>query len=125
MHVGPSPRGGRGVFTSEPIPKGALIEISPVIVLPGRDRPRIDGTKLHDYYFIWGEKDDKCAIVLGYGSLYNHAYQPNAEYTPDYEQRTLDFYALRDIGAGEEITVNYSGDPAGEMEVWFDLKENG
>jgi SET domain-containing protein len=122
LFVGPSSRGGRGVFTSAPIPKGSIIEISPVIVMPGQERSQIDQTKLHDYYFIWGDEDDQCAIVLGYGSLYNHAYQPNAEYAPDFERQTLDFYALRDIQAGEEITVNYSGDPEGEIELWFDMK---
>ncbi len=123
IFVAPSPLGGRGVFTSEDIPEGSLIEISPVIVLPARDIPHIHATKLHDYYFIWGKKDRKCAIVLGYGSIYNHSYEPNAEYVPDYENKTLDFFALRDIKAGEEITVNYSGDPEGEKEVWFRVRE--
>ena len=120
LFVAPSQLGGRGFFTTTAIPKGSLIEISPVIVMPGKDRPQIDQTKLHDYYFIWGEKDDQCAIVLGYGSLYNHAYHPNAEYAPDFKKQTLDFYALRPIKAGEEITVNYAGDPEGRIDLWFD-----
>ena len=28
----------------------------------------------------------------------------------DYEQQTMDVYALRDIAAGEEITFNYNGE---------------
>jgi len=120
LFVGPSERGGRGVFTSKPIPKGSIIEVSPVIVLPGKDRTHLDKTQLHDYYFIWGEKDDHCALVLGYGSLYNHDFEPNAEYRPDFEGATLDFYALQDIPAGTEVTVNYSGDPGGRIELWFE-----
>ena len=123
LFIAPSQRGGRGVFTSAPIHKGSIIEISPVIVMSKEDRVQIDDTKLHDYYFIWGEQDDQCAIVLGYGSLYNHAYKPNAEYTPDFGGKTLDFYALRDIKAGEEITVNYSGDPQGHIDLWFEEKK--
>jgi SET domain-containing protein len=123
IYVAPSPLGGRGVFTSEDIPEGTPIEISPVIVLPHKDVPHIHATKLHDYYFTWGNKDQKCAIVLGYGSIYNHSYHPNAQYVPDYQGQTLDFYALTDIKAGEEITVNYSGNPEGERMVWFEVRE--
>lgn len=125
IYIAPSPLGGRGVFTSEDIPAGSIIEISPVIVLPAKDVAHIHATKLHDYYFIWGKKDKKCAIVLGYGSIYNHSYHPNAQYRADYNGKTLDFFALTDIKAGEEITVNYSGDPEGERRVWFEVKEEG
>ncbi len=122
IYVAPSPLGGRGVFTSKAIKEGTPIEISPVIVLPEKDVPHIKATKLHDYYFIWGKKDKKCAIILGYGSIYNHSYHPNAEYVPDFKGKTLDFFALHDIKAGEEITVNYSGDPEGENKFWFKVK---
>ena len=122
LYVAPSQKGGRGVFTSASIPRGTKIESSPVIVLPEKDRSKVHATLLHDYYFIWGEKDDKCAIVLGYGSIYNHQYEPNAEYEPDFIKNTLHFYALRDIKAGEEITVNYSGDPEGKIDLWFEQK---
>lgn len=116
--------GGRGVFTALPIPKGSVIEICPVIAMPIAEKALLDNTALYDYYFIWGDEDDQCAIVLGYGSLYNHAYEPNAQYAPDYAGNTLDFYALRDIEAGEEITVNYNGDPKEHTELWFEVEEN-
>lgn len=123
LFIAPSPLGGRGVFTSEPIPAGGIIEICPVLVLPLNDRAHLDQTKLHDYYFIWGEQDNQCAIVLGFGSLYNHAYEPNAEYAPDFNSSTLAFYALGAIPAGTEITVNYSGDPSGRIKLWFNEKQ--
>ncbi|HKK73679.1 MAG TPA: SET domain-containing protein [Saprospiraceae bacterium] len=117
--IGPSKKGGRGVFSTAFISKGTLIETCPVISMPKQARSKLDQTMLHDYYFIWGEADQRCALVLGYGSLYNHDYQPNAEYEPDYQHDLLSFYARQDIKAGEEITVNYSGDPAGDMNLWF------
>jgi SET domain-containing protein len=122
LYVAPSDKGGRGIFSSEYIPKGALIETCPVISMPQKARQQLDETKLHDYYFIWGEKDQKCAIVLGYGSLYNHDYHPNAEYEPNYDRDELVFYALQDIQPEEEITVNYSGDPDGKIQFWFQNK---
>ena len=37
--------------------------------------------------------------------------------------RTKQFVALRAIGAGEEVTVNYNGSPKSRAKVWFDLAE--
>lgn len=51
------------------------------------------------------------AIAFGFGSLYNHSYQPNARYVKRIAERTLDYVAIRDIQCGEEITVNYNGRP--------------
>lgn len=122
LFVGPSPLNGRGVFSAEPIPRDSLLEVCPVIVLPEEDVHHIEETHLHDYYFLWGENEKQCAIVLGYGSLYNHSFSPNAEYRADYPAGALCFYALRDIPAGEEITVNYNGDPRDDSPVWFRVK---
>lgn len=119
IFVGPSHLGGRGVFTAADIPEGSLIEISPVIVLSDSDTSKIHKTKLHDYYFIWGKEDDQSAIILGYGSIYNHSFKPNAEYSPDFDNKTLQFYALKPIEAGDEITVNYNGDPSVQRKLWF------
>ncbi len=119
LYIAPSELGGKGVFTASSIDEGVLIEVSPVLVLPKKDTVHIHATRLHDYYFLWGEDQKQCGIVLGYGSLYNHAYQPNAEYRPDFKGDTLDFYTLREIQPGEEITVNYSGDPEGKQRFWF------
>lgn len=124
LFIAPSSLGGRGVFSSKLIAAGSIIEICPALVLPKKDRPHLDQTKLHDYYFIWGADDNHCAIVLGYGSLYNHAYEPNAEYEPDFVADTLTFYALDNIPAGTEITVNYSGDPSGRIDLWFKEKQS-
>lgn len=122
LFMAPSELGGRGVFTGEPVEEGALIEICPVIVLKETETPIIHGTTLHDYYFLWGDEQKQCAIALGFGSIYNHAYEPNARYLLDYEHFTIDFYAVKNIGPGEEITVNYNGEPHVQTPVWFDLE---
>lgn len=97
-----------------------MIEICPALVLPEEDLPVIHSTRLHDYYFLWGDEQKQCAIALGNGSLYNHSYEPNARYLLDYEHATIDFYCIKNIGAGEEITVNYNGEPGVSTPVWFD-----
>lgn len=120
LYVGASEIHGKGVFTYEAIPEGALLEICPVIIMPESSITLLDQTVLYDYYFQWGEKNDRCAIVLGFGSLYNHSFEPNAEYDMDYENETLDIFALRDIEAGEEILFNYFGYANARGELWFE-----
>ncbi len=122
IYVAASPLGGRGVFTAASVPEKALIEIAPMLVLKAEDKENIDATRLFNYYFLWGENEEKCAIALGYGSLYNHSFEPNARYLADFESNTLHFYALRPIEAGEEITVNYNGQAQIQDPLWFETR---
>ncbi|MFN0276813.1 MAG: SET domain-containing protein-lysine N-methyltransferase, partial [Chitinophagales bacterium] len=96
------------------------IEISPMIIFSKKDREQINDTFLYEYYFEWGESGKKGAVALGYGSLYNHSYKPNAKYIPDFDLNILEFQALRDIEAGEEITVNYNLDPDDMSPMWWE-----
>jgi uncharacterized protein len=113
---------GRGVFARRPIAKGETIERVPVIVMTADEYA--DGlarTPLKDYCFSWGI--DQVALALGYGSLYNHSYKPNARYD-DVGPSTKAFVAIRPIAQGEEITVNYNGKPTSRAKVWFELVED-
>jgi len=110
---------GRSVFTSIPLREGDLIEICPVIVIPSVEVPVIHKTFLHDYYFLWGENMKSCAIALGYGSLYNHEVDPNANFLLDFENEHIEIHAIKDIEAGEEITINYHGEPGDDEPLWF------
>lgn len=112
----------RGVYTSIEIQKGDLIEIAPVIVIPKAELPLIHKTVLHDYYFLWGESLEHCAIALGNGSLYNHATFPNATFELDIDNRTVDIYAIQDIEPGDEITINYHGEEGCTDDLWFQEK---
>ena len=103
---------GRGVFAGERITKGTQIEQCPVIALGNpRARARLRKTELVNYYFLWGDERLRVALCLGWGSIYNHSFAPNAYYEKHMEENRMDFYALRDIEPGEEITVNYNGAP--------------
>ena len=72
---------------------------------------RSHDSTLHDYYFLWGDEENQCAIALGFGSLYNHDYEPNARYFVDPEEETMEIYATKEIFPGDEITVTYNGHP--------------
>jgi SET domain-containing protein len=110
---------GRGVFTSQSIQEGEVIEICPVLIIPKIELPIIHKTVLHDYYFLWGEELESCAIALGFGSIYNHALHPNANFILDIYNQTIDIEAIVPIAAGEEITLNYHGEPGNTDELWF------
>ena len=59
-------------------------------------------------------------IALGYGSMYNHSYEPNAKYKRNFSNQTITFVAIKPIKKREEITVNYNGDPINQEKVWFE-----
>ena len=120
IFVGPSERHGKGVFSANRIEAGEIIEICPIILFPVRELLHVRATVLDDYYFDWGDDAQWYAFALGYGSIYNHSYEPNAEYEMDFVHETIDFYCVRDIEAGDEITVNYNGDPDNNTKVWFE-----
>jgi hypothetical protein len=110
---------GRGVFTANPIEEGETIEVAHVIVIPKIELPIIHKTILHDYYFVWGEDMDECALCTGFGSLYNHEVEANATFILDFENKTIDFIAIKNINAGEEITINYNGGYGDNSPLWF------
>ncbi|MGX5817433.1 SET domain-containing protein [Chitinophaga lutea] len=113
---------GRGVFTKEPIPAGTEIECSPVLVLSNGDTQVVDQTKLHNYIFLWGVRETRSCVALGYCSIYNHAYNPNCEYEMDFEKETMAIRTRRDIKKGEELSINYNGDAEDDSDVWFSVK---
>lgn len=110
---------GRGVFATRDIHSGELIHEAPVIVSPSKEYKYLKKTIMMEYVFWW-EKDEECALALGYGSLINHSYTPNALFELNFANRTIDFYAYTDIKAGEEILINYNGEPDDDEPLWFD-----
>jgi len=114
---------GRGVFTDKKISAGDIIESSPVIEFPEGEWDHVSETVISYYCYLWGEDLKIGALALGYGSLYNHSYKPNAIYIRKVSEKVIDFVAIRDIEAGEEITINYNGVSDSNQPVWFDVVE--
>ncbi len=101
-----------------------VIEIAPVIVMTSAERKLLDKTLLHDYIFEWEPDEEKlCCMALGYVPIYNHSYQSNCEYFMDYPSQTILIKTVKNINAGEELTINYNGDWNDEKNVWFDSRE--
>jgi uncharacterized protein len=113
---------GRAVFARRKISAGEVIERAPVIVIPKKEWPSVKKTVLENYAFDWGENDEEAIIALGYVSIYNHSYSPNAKLEQLTDQSMMEVTALRPIASGEEITINYNGDPANRDPLWFKVR---
>lgn len=122
LYIAETPARGRGVFSLRAFQVGEIIEVCPVIVLPAQDVPHLEKTHLYNYYFQWGDDEAQAAITLGYGSLYNHSYMPNAWYEMDFEAATITVICIAPIAAGDEITFNYNGDADDQTPIWFDVR---
>ncbi len=115
------PDSGRGVFASENIDKGAIIEVAPILILDFTDFVDTKWNLLFEYYF-W--MDDYVALALGFASIYNHSATPNAKYELSKSDQTITFIALRDIDQDEEIVFNYKGSTSSSAPLWFERKNH-
>jgi len=114
---------GRGVFAAVDIKEGDVIEICPVVMVPENQVPLLRQTELYNYYFMWGTNEEHHAagIALGFGSIYNHSYSPNATYKKLLDKHQIKFEAIKPIEKDEEITVNYNyGDPHDQSQLWIE-----
>jgi SET domain-containing protein len=108
---------GWGVFASQKIYDGELIEATPIYDL-GMVQGEPDSIMI-DYRFNWpqgsGNNWEKQVIPWGYGCLYNHSKDANAYWRSNLENETFEFVANRDIEIDEEIFTYYGG-----VEYWED-----
>lgn len=104
---------GRGVFATNKISRGDIVETCPVILIPVPKKLKKTSpnqavaTQLSRYIFGWSHSLN--ALALGLGSLYNHANYgvANMRVFPDYQDETIVFLAERDIKRGEELRFDY------------------
>lgn len=103
VFVAKSPTHGYGVFAGKNLRKGEKIEECYTIISKGGDKT------LDDYYF---DAKGKYALLTGFGIIYNHDDDPNADYTINMKTRVATITAAKTIRKGEEIFVSYG-------EEWF------
>ncbi len=103
------PGKGRGMVAARRIQAGELVDTAPVIVVPARDYAAVSSTILDGYVYDWGTDGAELAVALGFGSLYNHSFQPNVHYTKRADIQAIEYRALTDIPRGAELLVNYNG----------------
>lgn len=112
--------GGRGVFAKTDIKKGGIIESCPIIEFFESDSSNFKESNLVTYTYYFGGDKNQATILLGFGSIYNHSYTPNAIYKQ--KNMTVDFIAFKNIRRDEEILVNYLQDHKNSKNpLWFEI----
>lgn len=113
------PGKGRSVIATRNFDKGEVIEICPVITFTPTERKQLEKTFMAFYIYPW-KSTRSASLVFGYGSLINHSYDPNADWKQNFKTQSMVYKAIKPIKKGEEITVNYNGEPDDETEIdWF------
>lgn len=100
---------GWGVFTTADLPAGTLVERTPFLVLDPVDA---QNPPLNDYVFVVTHNPrsplfGQLALVLGWGSLFNHAGEANVQHHLKLKERLFDFVTTRAVSAGEQLFVDY------------------
>jgi SET domain-containing protein len=89
--------------------KAALSNAVSYLVIDDDDLQEIN--RLNDYLFTSPDGKSDYLCVLGCGMIYNHGAPPNAEWQiADGDNRFIEFTALADIKAGDEILHDYGND---------------
>ena len=108
IYVKKSSMHGYGVFAGKKIRKGEKLEECYILI------SRRGGDKaLEDYYF---DVKGKYAIFTGFGIIYNHSNDPNADYTINQKKRIVTIKASATIQKGEEIFISYGDE-------WFSSRD--
>ena len=121
-----SPKKGRGVVSKEFIKKGTIIDTAHVILFSNHENDLINKTIINNYVFEWDDPEDnseyKNALAMSFCEFLNHSYTPNVEYEKNFKDKTIKFYAIKDIQPEIELTINYNGKLDNKNPLWFDLE---
>ena len=121
-----SEKKGKGAIAKKPIKKGTIVDVAYVIPLPNKEYKKVSQTVLYNYCYIWEDPkhkpEYKNAIALSISQFINHSYKPNLKYLYDYENKAIEFSAIKNISQGEELTVNYNALVDDKSPMWFELE---
>jgi len=119
LYISNSTIHGLGVFASEFIMSGEVVEVCPILDL---EISKGDASNvLLDYRFNWpqGNEWDKQVMPFGWAGLYNHSNTPNTLWKSNISNQTFEFYTVKDINPDEELFVYY-----GDINYWSDGRQN-
>lgn len=109
IHIKETKTFGRGIYSNRNIPKNIVIEINPLIVLSKTHTNIAKNTCLNNYFYYYDQ--NKCAIALGHGSLFNHNSIPNVTYEIDKKTNTVKFITLVEVLKNQQLFIDYGYNP--------------
>lgn len=103
---------GRGVFASQPIEKGQMFHLAHLLVFPSGQYPALQETIASHYVFHIADAEDGSdnttnGLAMSPISFINHSRAASCAFEVDAASQTIRFTALRQIEAGEELTIDY------------------
>jgi len=104
LYLKNTPYMGFGVFCTNDIQKGQLIEESIMIPINTTD---IEIGNNNPHLFTWSDDRKTWAMGTGFAPFYNHSEKPNIVKKGDLINNKLKFIASENIFAGEEIIGKY------------------
>ncbi len=112
---------GRGVFATGSIRQGESFHSAHLLVFPAAEYAALQRTAAAHYVFHVSEgpdggSDTVNGLAMSPISFINHSRTANSIFALDPVGETIAFTALRDIGAGEELTIDY-GDFAEKLGI--------
>ena len=99
IYVKKSPIHGYGVFASQDLAPGELLEECHTLLFES------DSYAFNNYKFKWA--DDVAALPLGNGAIYNHSDKPNAHCEFDTVNNLMLFKVNNPIKKDQEIFISY------------------
>ena len=103
MEIRRSELHGWGVFATDPISAGELLEEVPFQYLD------MDSTAFESVRYYWPRDEpwEGMAVPAGYAMLYNHSDTANADWETLETELLFRFFATRNIETNEEILIDY------------------
>jgi len=110
VEVKDSPGKGLGVFATDYILQGEVIEECHLVTLPIPNGK--SSSLLIDYRFNWPQDSETTEQVIpfGNGCIYNHNDDNNAIWKDHPRYKVFQFIAVKNINPGEEICTYYGDD---------------
>lgn len=110
---------GMGVFSDAFIPADTVLEEAHWIKYKRDD---CNSPMINDYVYEVSDppnaSQEECgynALVLGFGSIYNHSFENNAHYLFDEEKNVFVYQSIKDIQPGDQICISYG-------EKWWETR---
>jgi hypothetical protein len=108
---------GHGIFATRTIPADTTLEECPYLRINADEC----AGSLDDYVFNLESAEDNgdsdvYSLVLGWGSLFNHASNHNTEYWHDTDRDLIIFHTIKKVAAGRQLFVNYGKE-------WWDSRD--
>ena len=104
-----------GIFTKKKIKQYDVIQESPYCTFPEKELKKADVIQRYSYSSDgWDERVNECVIGFGFAPLYNHSEEANCAYELDTINEVMRHYALEDIPAWSELTLDYGCGEWGE-----------